>query len=295
MKTKVKVCKNCGFCFGASRAFNLVVDSTKKFKNIAVRGDLLHNEEVISTLKNLGVLKKEKLEDFKKKDLFVVRAHGEPLSTFEFLKKKGINYIDCTCPIVSMIHNLVKEKSGEGYKIIIVGNRGKTTGKVHAEVEGTSGWSKTPALLIQDIEDAKNIDSSFDKYFLVVQTTFSELKAKRIIGIIGKILKAKHKIFEFKDTCCNAQKEVNRLSKKLAKEVDIMLVIGGKNSHNTKEIYDTALKENKDTYFVSSLSDTKKLKEEGKLKSGLTYGLTAGTSTMPETILKIKEFLEKMP
>ncbi|NCB48048.1 MAG: hypothetical protein EOM55_00230 [Clostridia bacterium] len=291
-KQSVYIAQKCCLCYGSNRAFSMVKDSANVRENIVLYKELLHNKRVVSELSNLGVSEYQNLTDFKSDDIAVIRAHGEPKSTFEFFENKGIKYLDCTCPNVKAINKLVQMKETEGKKIIIVGKYGKKNGEMHPEVLGTAGYCNKP-LFVEDEEDAIKIDTHFESYYLVVQTTFSYSLAVEIIKILKEKFEKIGKQFEYKNTTCNAQKEINLSSVELAKEVDIMFVVGGKNSSNTKELFDNVSKHTK-AYFVENINEVKDCLKEIKLSSKTKIGLTGGASTMIEELIEIKEYLENL-
>ena len=186
---------------------------------------------------------------------------------------------------------MVEKKQTEGFKIILIGKCGFGGKPMHPEVMGTAGWCDSP-IFVEDESEIENIDLSFDKYFLAVQTTFSKDKATLFIEKIKNKIEKANKVFEFKNTICNAQRNINEASVILSKDVDIMFVIGGKNSSNTKELflnvsnYTKAYKiEDTDEVFETDINE---------LKSAKKIGITAGASTMQEDILKVKDNLNKI-
>ena len=283
---KVLVAETCGLCNGAKRTLDGVLKSYKQNKNVTLYKEILHNKNVINSLKQMGIKQKDNLEDINKDDYVIIRGHGEPISTFKFLESNNIEYLDCTCPNVKYINLLVKEKSEEGYKIIIVGK------KSHPEVIATSGWCDNP-ILVEEEGDINNINFNFSKYYLVVQTTFSTKKAEQIIDKIKCLMKNGYKEFLYKNTTCNAQKIINQSSEKLANKVDAMIVIGGKNSSNTKELYNNLSKVKK-TFLIEDVCEVNELIREKEITSNMTIGITAGASTLKEDILSLENLLKTL-
>jgi len=291
-KESVQIAENCCLCYGSNRAFSMVKENAMANKNVVLYKELLHNKRVVKELSELGVRENESLTDFKCDDIAVIRAHGEPKSTFEYFDLNGIKYIDCTCPNVRAINKLVSVKNSEGYKIIIVGKYGKENGQMHPEVYGTAGHCEEP-LFVQDEEDARKVDESFEKYFLVVQTTFSNEMAEKVIKILKEKFEKVGKEFKCVNTTCNAQKEINVSSVELSKNVDIMFVVGGKNSSNTKELFINVSRYCK-AFFVENIDEVKECLKENKLTNKTKIGLTGGASTMMEELIEIKEYLENL-
>lgn len=290
-ESKVYISSICGLCSGATSAINKTKELLKSTNNVVLYKELLHNSTVIKNLENNGAIVKNNLKDIKKDEYVVIRGHGEAPETFEYLNKNEIKYLDCTCPNVKAIQLLVKEKDNIGYKIIIIGKHGNYKETMHPEVYATSKWCNNP-IIIENEDDIKNIDLSYGKYYLVSQTTFNKDKASEYINIINKIMIKNNKIFECKNTICNAQKAINESSIKLANDVDIMIVIGGRNSSNSKELYKSLLKV-KQTLFIEKPKDIIYFIRSNILDKNQKIGITAGASTMKEDILKLKEIIEK--
>lgn len=289
---EVEISKTCCLCYGAKRALDGAVEKSKEGKKVVLFKELLHNKRAVSVLKELGAEQKDNLSDLKGDELVVIRAHGEPKETFDYLKTHNIEFLDCTCPNVKAINLLVERKNAEGYKIIIIGKYGHKTHKMHPEVYATSHYCKNP-ILIEDEEEIDSMDLSFPKYFLVVQTTFSSVKSNAFIEKIKAKIEGAGKIFEYRDTTCNAQHRINDDSKKLAEKVDKMIVVGGKNSSNSVELFNN-LSKVVDCFFVEGIKDVKKLAEENTFSSDDYIGLTGGASTVMDELLEIKDYLLRL-
>ena len=160
--------KNGGFCFGVKRA----VSRAKSLSGDGnyVLGEIIHNEAVVEELSRLGIKTLDSIDDveFKKGDKVLIRTHGEPKSTFDKLEKAGVEIIDCTCPFVKEIQNIVQEHYAKGYTIAIIGNPN------HPEIKGINGWCEQKAIITEDAEVLSSLQ--FEKLCLVVQTTYSEEK-----------------------------------------------------------------------------------------------------------------------
>ncbi len=286
---RVEISKTCCLCYGAKRALDNTIERAKNDNRVVLLKEILHNKRAVGILKDLGVRQVENVQDLKMGDVAVVRAHGEPRETFEYFDKHKIEYLDCTCPNVRAINMLVERKDSEGWKIIIVGKYGHKTGKMHPEVYGTSHYCSSP-ILIEDEEEIMDIDTSFPKYFLVVQTTFSSKKAKEYIAKIKEKIESAGKVFDYRDTTCNAQHKINSDSLELAKRVDEMIVVGGKNSSNSIELYKN-LSQAVECFFVENIDEVEDLVQKGTLLKTDFIGLTGGASTVIEELEEIRDFL----
>ena len=289
---KVEIAKECCLCFGAKRAVALAEETLLQGKKVVLFKQILHNKTTTGKLLSLGAVQKENLADMQQGETVIIRAHGEGKATFDYFKKNGIEYVDGTCPNVKAINLLVQRKNNEGYKIIILGKYGKGGKDMHPEVAGTAGWCNKP-IFVEDEDDIKNISLEFPKYFLTVQTTFSCKKADEMIAKIKSYLEKNGKEFAFRNTTCNAQRRINESSAQLAKKVDAMIVVGGKNSSNTKELFNN-LKMLKTCFLVENLNDVKELVKAGNFVNIQSIGLTGGASTVVEELEDIKAFLEEV-
>ncbi len=261
----IKLAEESGFCFGVKKALDRVNAIDNK-ENVYVLGKLIHNPQVIEELKKEGIKFIESIDQIEKGTL-VISAHGISDNITEKAKEKNLAIIDTTCPLVKKVHNITKNLEKQGYKIIIFGD------KEHTEVKGIKGNLKDP-IIVSSISELDNLNQG--RYALVSQTTQDIIKFNEI----SKKLKEKIKDIIISDTICSATKLRQQNAKKLVKEIDLMLVIGGHNSSNTKR-----LKE-----ICSEMIETKHIESKEELKKGWfkdkeNIGITAGAST-PEKVIK---------
>lgn len=291
----IKIADNCGLCAGCKRAINAAINAQNKYNNVVVFKDLVHNPSVKMLLQQKGIKIAQKLSELSEADTVILRAHGEPLQTYTYLTNHGIKYIDCTCPNVAQIHKKVSEFSLLGYNIVIIGKHGNSANEMHPEVAGTIGWSTTPVLVIESEADLDKIrGSKASKMYFVCQTTFNESVADKLIEQTQLICNQKQIELVVDKTICKAQHNINLSAQKLAKNSDVMIVVGGKNSSNTQELFASVSK----ITTVIFLEDITKWKQEfDKLNIALTpnlkIGLTAGASTLKEELVELKNLIAK--
>ena len=270
---EVILAKSAGFCFGVKRAVDTVYEQTGK-KNVYTFGPIIHNEEVVKDLEKKGVFvinTMEELDDITEGTV-IIRSHGVSSAVYEALQKKGVEIVDATCPFVLKIHNIVKQESANGKQIVIIGN------EKHPEVEGIMGWSKTQVHVVDTAEKAQNLQLDPQREVCIVsQTTFNYNKFK---DLVEKFEKKGYDILVL-NTICNATQERQVEAERIASQVDAMIVIGGKNSSNTRKLYEICQKECKDTYYIQTLDD---LNPES-VNSVRSVGITAGAST-PKKIIE---------
>lgn len=267
---EIIVAKSAGFCFGVNRAIESCYNQIGNGK-IYTYGSLIHNKEVTKDLESKGVKVIESLNGIDEGTV-VIRSHGVGKYLYDELEKKGINYIDGTCPFVKKIHNIVKENFDKGNNIIIIGN------SKHPEVMGINGWCENSATIIEDISEVKNININFEKdTTLVVQTTFRGSKFEEIT----KAVKSRIDNIKIYNTICSATDERQREAVELSQKVDKMIVIGDKSSSNTQKLYEICKKYCQNTYYIETICDL----VLNIFHSNDKIGITAGAST-PSAIIK---------
>ncbi len=263
--------KNSGFCFGVKQAIEKTEAQVEQNqgKRIFTCGPLIHNQFVIDQLAEKGVGIIYEPAEAEAGDIVIVRSHGETKAFFDEAAARNLEVIDATCPFVKKIHKLVFDANGEGKNIVIVGDRN------HPEVVGINGWCENKAFIVNSREDVDVVDA--DKVFLVCQTTIKkELLDEIIEALVGRNIE-----IEENNTICNATRERQESCDQLSKEVDAMVIVGGRNSSNTRKLYEISKKNCNNSYFVENIADLP-LKE---LKKCNKIGIAAGAST-PECVIK---------
>lgn len=269
--SKVKIADSAGFCFGVSRALKMTETGIEEGKSIVTYGPIIHNGQVVKDLEEKGVRIIESVEEAKKGDTVVIRSHGVPKKTEDALREKGIEYIDATCPFVKKIHRIVSENYALGKTIVIIGDA------KHPEVMGINGWCNDEAVIFSSIEDVDCSHIAEKDVCVVSQTTFERNLWEKII----KIIKNTCNRVVFFDTICSATNDRQKSTAQLAKESDLFIVIGGRNSSNTKKLYQIAKDLCKKTLLVEGAWEL----PEGLYTPGERIGITAGAST-PDWIIK---------
>ena len=288
----IVISKVCGICAGCNNAITTAKQKFADGNKVVLYKEIVHNPHVNGSFEKMGI---EIIDDLSKATPdthVIIRAHGEPPETYNYLNENNISYSNCTCINVTKIHEAVKKYSEDGYEIILISKYGKNNGKMHPETFGTIGWCKNPPILIEDIEDVSKINSSqSQKFYVVCQTTFNESYADEIIAKIQKVCEGKELIVN--KSICSAQKTINKYSVELANNVDVMIVVGGKNSSNTKELFNN-VKQYKPAIFIEEIDDWfEALKSIGfGFGFDTKVGLTAGASTPKEELFELKQLIE---
>ena len=286
---EIKIAEVCGLCAGCKRAILTAQEELKSGKNVTIFKEIVHNQNVNSMLKTAGAKFEEDILKLNKNDIVIIRAHGEPPKTYKYFQEKEIEYKDCTCFNVEKIHKDVENFYKQGYTIIILG---KHKGKIHPEVLGTLGWANEDAVLIEDEEDLVKLKQIKNKMYLVCQTTFNIDKADKLISKINEISKSKNCELIVDKSICSANKIINVHAKELAENSDVMIVVGGKNSSNTKELFNN-IKNICPTIFIENIYDYKQELKQNNIVLSKTnkIGITAGASTMKEELENLKQLI----
>lgn len=289
---EIKISKVCGLCAGCKHSITTAQNLAQQNKTVLYK-EIVHNKNVNDMLLSLNIKTIDNLSEAKSDEMVILRAHGEPPETYKYLNENNLNYTDCTCPNVTKIHELVNSFSKEGYLIALIGKYGKKTGKIHPEVYGTIGWCETEPILIEDDSDIEKLNDFANKnIYLICQTTFNEKKADKLISKVTDVCKHNNNHLVINKSICNAQKAINLASVNLAKECDIMIVVGGKNSSNSIELYNNVKSFTK-AIFIENIHDWKKeLISQGiSFNKNTVFGLTAGASTLKEELSSLKDLI----
>lgn len=290
----IKIASVCGLCMGCKNAITIAKEASKT-KHVVLFKEIVHNKNINFNLKLQGIECVDSLDKINKNDTIIIRAHGEPPETYKTLKDNNIEFLDGTCKNVKNIHNIVSEYSKQNFKIIITGKYGKHNGIIHPETLGIIGYCETDPILIEDYDDIKKIDSLTNtKFLLVSQTTFNPNKFEYIKESISLICKKNNNELIIKNTICGAQIAIQNSSLSLANESDLMIVVGGKNSSNTIELFNN-IKNICSAIHIENINDYKKELEliNFKISKNTKIGITAGASTDKNELLVLKENLEK--
>ncbi len=302
----IKVAKHAGFCFGVKKAIEVAQQvASRNNDKTYVLGQLVHNERVIKNLEDKGIVFVDNAEDIPQNAVTVLRAHGEPGTTYQILEQKSItkgnNLNDATCPLVTLVHNVAIKLKNNGYEVMIFGKRN------HPESVGTSYHLKgKDTFIVEHAEDADLVidyirDTNYEKYALISQTTMSVLGYKKLIEDVNSkmsnagfeeiplSMKDLTKKYGYVDTICNPTKQRQGDIDELAKDRDIIIVIGGLNSSNSKELYAKAKEYCVESYFIQSAEQIKPEWFNAKGNIGVTAGASTPDYLIDEVVEKIKE------
>lgn len=277
---EVILAEHAGFCFGVRRAVEQVYEQAETGRKLYTYGPIVHNEEVVRDLERRGVQVIDTPEQLAQieEGVVMIRAHGVPRSIIEMTDREGITCVDATCPFVKRIHNIVSRESAAGRRIVIIGNAG------HPEVEGIVGWTEGNATVLGTPEEAREFTcQDGEELCIVSQTTFNYNKFQDMVEIIME----KGYNVSVVNTICNATQERQTEAGEIASKVDVMIVIGGKHSSNTRKLYEICMQECANTYFIQTLDDL----HLALPKSVRRVGITAGASTPNNIIEEVQNYV----
>lgn len=266
---KVLVAKTAGFCFGVKRAVNIAFRvSRKKHKGVYTLGPIIHNPQVVEKLKQRGIIPIENIRGKKDIEALIIRTHGIPYSLSEKLSSMDYEIIDATCPFVKKAQYYAKLLSEKGYQVLILGE------KKHPEVKGLMSYASGGAIVINEKDPFPRLK---EKVGIVVQTTQTIEALKRFLSYAIEYSK-EIKVY---NTICNSTALRLKETEEMAKNVDIMVVVGGKNSANTTQLAKLCRSLSVPTYHIETSSEIK----DRWFRGAKIAGITAGAST-PEWIIK---------
>lgn len=273
---KIVVSKNSGFCFGVKRAVDLTKKNLKNKKNIYSLGPLIHNRWVVSELSQRGLKVIKNLNKIKEGSC-IIPSHGKDLSKIR--NRKSIYFIDATCPFVFKAQTLMRTLAASGYEILILGD------KDHPEVKGLLGISKGKAKVLANEDEAERLSLRNKKVSLVSQTTQS---LENFVGCGQRLLKKDFQELRIFNTICRDVIERQKDAKRIARQVDLILVVGGNNSANTKRLAEVCKRFTKTLHIESE----KEIKKDW-FKNTKSVGIITGASTPGEFISKVKKRIQK--
>ena len=278
--------KTAGFCLGVSLALKKLNETikNKKGKKIFTLGPIIHNPQVLDYYRKKGVEPIEEVENIPAGSCVVIRAHGIPNFLEEKLKQRGVEIVDATCPKVKKAQLLITKQSSKGKNLLLFGE------KTHPEVKGLLSYAKNKAIVFENLDEFKNILTKIKEknFFLAAQTTQDR---KEYNGIVNLAKKEIDPDIVALNTICDTTRERQKEASEIAKIADIVVVVGGYNSGNTRRLTKVVTNAGCKCLHVETASEIK----EEHLKGCETVGLTAGAST-PDYIIeqveqKIKEIL----
>jgi len=289
---KITLSKHAGFCEGVKRAYDLIISAVSDpqvKKPIYAMGSLVHNNDVVKSLEEMGV-RKIKIDRHLFKNLkqmkndigtLVITAHGMGPSIQEFCKKEKINLLDTTCPRVIKVQRLAKTFSNKLHEIIVIGD------KKHKEMQGISEWSGNTARIVEKVSDLKKMKFPSAKKITVLFQTTQNLDYTEIASSFFSNFCPNAKIL---NTICKTTQYRQNEVKKIAKKNEAVVIIGSPESANSKRLWEIAKKINDQSYFIERANQIKKAWFLEAQKVGVAAGASTPTWIIDEVIQKLKSF-----
>jgi len=274
----VKIAKNSGFCFGVKRAINIALDASKKYQQFVTLGPLIHNPQMVKKMEEEGIVSIKNYDQIKGRPT-IIRSHGVEKNILEKLEKDDIEIINATCPYVSKTQEFARQLGEEGYKVIILGD------KNHPEVIALKSYTDGDAVIVSNANELPK--QRFRKVGIISQTTRNIEDLQELV----RTLVPRCSELKVINTICNATAIRQEATLKLAKESDVMLVIGGKNSSNTKMLAKISAKII-ETHHIEVADEIDEKWFKGKCNIGLTAGASTPDWIIVEVYNKIIECLE---
>lgn len=292
---KCIVAKTAGFCGGVRKAFSMVqkrFDGKVNGERVFILGSLVHNENVMKMVTKMKIKKIDNLDPVGKNDTVIITAHGVGKDVLDEIEKRGAKVFDVTCPKVSAVQNYAREYFEKGFEIVIFGD------KEHKEIRGINGWCEKKARVVADFvqleEFLKEIREGEIKkpILLISQTTQNIENFERVKKVLSKVVTESGGEIKIIDTICRATFVRQKEALKLAQEMDTVIVIGGKSSSNTKQLWRIVSKENLKTLWIEDPKELEIDKNKELLKNAKSVGIVSGASTSTFDIEKVRTVVE---
>ena len=277
---KILVSEYNGFCGGVKAAVLKADKVLAEDKKLYSYGEIIHNKDVVDRLKEKGMVVVDDLPE-KNDAKVLIRSHGAGKNFYEALEEKNIEVIDATCVKVKKIHKIVEEFKNNDYNIIIVGDES------HPEVQGIAGWCRNEADIIKSPEDLEKIIEPDKKYCLVCQTTFNLNTFEEILRTIET---NNYSNIVVHNTICDATRKRQEACVALASKSDVMLIIGGRNSSNTKKLYELSKDLCENTFLIQNYKEI----PYNYIDKNTIVGVSAGASTPDWVIEEVISMLENL-
>jgi 4-hydroxy-3-methylbut-2-enyl diphosphate reductase len=270
---KIYRAKHGGFCFGVKRAIKMALGAAKTAPGVYSLGPLIHNRLAVEDLKEKGISPINKISGIKNKEVVIIRSHGVAPDVLRKLKAENCEIIDATCPRVRRAQHYVQKLINEGYYVVIVGE------KDHPEVKGLLGYGANHATIYKDKHKIRK-----KKVGVVPQTTLNQ---ERFNDAVADLMTDVIEMKMYNTICRETALRINEATK-LAKQADIMIVVGGKNSANTTRLYQIC-KKLKRSYHIESADEMRRLWFKGVRSVGITAGASTPKRQVDDVVKKIRK------
>lgn len=277
---KVVLAREMGFCFGVRRAVDVVERAVAERGRLCALGELVHNRQVVERLRDAGV---ETVHDISevKDDTVVVATHGAPAAVFDRARARGLNVIDATCPYVRLIQQKARRLSESGFRVVLLGDRG------HTEVQGIVGWTRGEVHVVASAGELDEVPKA-KKIAFLAQTTqsqaaFEDLVARAVHARLAEVTE-----ISVHNTICNATARRQEAALDLARNCDVVVVVGGRNSANTRRLVDLCVQTGARVHQVEVAGDLAPAWFDGAQVAGVTAGASTPGWVIDEVVKSIE-------
>jgi len=276
---EIIVAGQAGFCFGVKRALDRAHKALREVQEpLFSLGELVHNQAVCDRLAREGIRVVNGLDEIDRGRV-LIRTHGEGPDVFDGAREKDLEVVDATCPYVRRVQRRARELAQDGRTVVVVGDRG------HPEVTGILSWSLNRGIVVENACEAQNVPPAL-KLGVVTQTTQNEENVAEVLAV----LRQKTSNLVFYDTVCKATRERQDAARALSRQVDIMVVVGGHHSANTRKLTEICRESGTPTYQVENAGELQKAWFRQAAKVGVTAGASTPDWIIEEVVGKMAEF-----
>ncbi len=279
MTVSIRVADHAGACYGVERALKLARRcGAEAAAPVHTLGPLIHNPLVVRDLEASGVELAETLDDAREGTL-IIRTHGVVPEVVDAARARGLDVVDATCPYVKKVHDAAAQLAGEGYQLLVIGEAG------HPEVEGILGHAGAPAQVVGEASEVASLTLK-PKVGVVVQTTQTAQRLSEVVAALAPRVRELRVV----NTICKATEERQRAAAELAATSDCMIVVGGKNSGNTRRLAEICADACASTHHIESEDEL----DPAWFAGAREVGITAGASTPQEHIDRVRARIEQI-
>lgn len=278
---EVLLAKEMGFCFGVKRALALVEAAAAKGGGLHTLGAVVHNRQVVAHLESLGVACARSLEEVGQ--TLAVPSHGASPQIFAEAEARGLQVVDATCPMVRTAQKKAESLARDGFQVIIFGDPG------HAEVRGMAAWAEPKAVVVTTEDDLAGLPSA-RKLAVLSQTTQSLAAFRRLVGTLIEQRLGEASQVVVHNTICNATLQRQQAALELAQEVEVMVVVGGHDSANTRRLMELCGRAGVPTYQVESADEVQPAWFAGFCRAGVTAGASTPDWIIEPVVERIRAF-----
>ena len=280
---QIEKAKEMGFCSGVKRALTLLQEAAYKYGEVETLGSVVHNRQVVDSLVQLGVRAVENVDQIKG-DTVVIPSHGIAPQVIEKIQSRGLRIIDTTCPIVRRAQTAARDLAEAGFGVIVFGDAD------HTEVKGILGWAGEKGIVAPDIETVSRLDKLPRHLGVISQTTQSPSDFAHFVSGLSASFLPRVEELRIVNTICRAIKKRQAAALELAKKADLMIIVGGRDSANTRHLIEICSSAGAETYHVETAAEI----EDRWLKGHRRIGVTAGASTPDQVIQEVISKLEEI-